>query len=124
MDLPERQDRLTISNVSAWILRVGVVASSLVMLIGVLFTFAHGTMSIQRMKTDGFDYRPDVIFNGILHAQGKRIIEAGIYLLLLTPIMRVAASSILFATKEHDRLYMLITLIVLLLTLTGLIWGG
>jgi len=124
MDLPERQDRLTISNVSAWILRVGVVASSLVMLIGVLFTFAHGTMSIQRMKTDGFDYRPAVIVTGILHGQGKRIIEAGIYLLLLTPIMRVAASCILFATHDRDHLYTLITLVVLILTLTGLIWAG
>ena len=105
-------------------LRIGVISASLVMLIGVAFTFAHGTESVHRMKTDGFDYRPNVIASGILHGQGKRIIEAGIYLLLLTPVMRVAASCILFATKERDRMYTLITLVVLALTLTGLIWGG
>jgi len=124
MNAPNPKDHSSISNASAWILRVGVITSSLVMLIGILFTFAHGTMSIHRMKTDGFDYRPDVIATGILHGHGKQIIEAGIYLLLLTPIMRVAISCILFATIERDRLYAIITLIVLLLTLTGLIWGG
>jgi uncharacterized membrane protein len=124
MESPTPPDHLTISNVSAWVLRIGVISASLVMLIGVMFTFAHGTESVQRMKTDGFDYRPNVIVSGILHRQGKRIIEAGIYLLLLTPVMRVAASCLLFATKERDRMYTLITLIVLALTLTGLIWSG
>ena len=70
------------------------------------------------------DYRPDIIWNGILHGQGKRIIEAGIYLLLFTPIMRVFASCILFAFQERDRLYTVITLVVLILTLAGLLWIG
>jgi uncharacterized membrane protein len=113
-----------ISNVSAWVLRAGVICSGLVMLIGIVFTFAHGTISVDRIKTDGFDYRPDVIWNGICHGQGKRIIEAGIYLLLFTPIMRVLASSILFAFHEHDWLYAGITLVVLMLTLAGLLWIG
>ncbi|HEX4055386.1 MAG TPA: DUF1634 domain-containing protein [Tepidisphaeraceae bacterium] len=114
----------SISNVSAWVLRSGVIGSALVMLIGIIFTFAHGTISVDRMKSDGFEYRPDVIWNGIRHGHGKYIIEAGIYLLLFTPIMRVAASSILFAFQERDRLYALITLIVLILTLAGLLWIG
>ncbi len=114
----------TISNVSAWVLRSGVVCSALVMLIGIIFTFAHGTISIDRMKSDGFEYRPDVIWNGIRHGHGKYIIEVGIYLLLFTPILRVAASSILFAFQERDRLYAAITLVVLILTLAGLLWIG
>ncbi len=113
-----------ISDVSAWVLRAGVVSSSLVMLTGILFSFVHGTVSIVRIKTDGCDYRPDIIWNGILHGQGKRIIEAGIYLLLFTPIMRVFASCILFAFQERDRLYTVITLVVLILTLAGLLWIG
>lgn len=114
----------SISNVSAWVLRSGVICSALVMLIGIIFTFAHGTISVHRMKSDGFEFRPDVIWNGIRHGRGKYIIEAGIYLLLFTPIMRVAASCILFAFYEHDRLYAAITLVVLMLTLAGLLWIG
>jgi uncharacterized membrane protein len=114
----------TISDVSAWVLRAGVVCSSLVMLIGIIFTFVHGTISINRIKTDGCDYRPDIIWDGILRGEGKRIIEAGIYLLLFTPIMRVFASCILFAFQERDRLYAVITLVVLILTLAGLLWIG
>ncbi len=113
-----------ISDVSAWVLRAGVVLSSLVMLTGIIFTFAHGTISLARIKTDGCDYRPDIIWHGILRGEGKRIIEAGIYLLLFTPIMRVFASSILFAFEERDRLYTIITLVVLILTVAGLLWIG
>jgi uncharacterized membrane protein len=111
-----------ISNASAWVLRAGVVCSGLVMLVGAVFTFAHGTISVQRIKTDRFEYRPAVIWEGICHGHGKYIIEAGIYLLLFTPIMRVAASMIIFATKERDFLYLIFTLVVLILTLTGLLW--
>jgi uncharacterized membrane protein len=114
----------TISNASAWVLRIGVVVSSLVMLLGITLTISRGHISVERIKSDGFDYQPTVIWNGILRGEGKRIIEAGIYLLLFTPIMRVFASILLFAFHEHDRLYALITLVVFLLTLAGLLWIG
>jgi uncharacterized membrane protein len=114
----------TISDVSAWVLRAGVVSSSVVMLVGIIFTFAHGRISVNRIVSDGFDYQPSVILNGIAHGHGKAIIEAGIYMLLFTPILRVAASTVLFAFQEHDRLYTLITLVVLILTLAGLFWVG
>jgi uncharacterized membrane protein len=113
-----------ISDVSAWVLRAGVILSTLVMLTGIIFTFAHGTISVARIKNDGCDYRPSIIWHGILRGEGKRIIEAGIYLLLFTPIMRVFASSLLFAFEERDRLYTAITLVVLILTLAGLLWIG
>lgn len=112
----------TISDVSAWVLRGGVVISSIVMLLGLVVSFVHGTVSIARMTADGFDYRPANIINGIVHLHGKDIIEAGIYILLFTPIMRVAASCILFAFQEKDRMYTVITLVVLVLTLAGLVW--
>jgi uncharacterized membrane protein len=113
-----------ISAASAWVLRTGVVISALVMLAGSALTFYHGTISIQRITSDRFDYNPVIIWNGVAQLQGKRVIEAGIYLLLFTPIMRVLASCLLFAFHERDRLYTFITLIVLLLTLTGLLWIG
>jgi uncharacterized membrane protein len=113
-----------ISNVSAWVLRGGVICSALVMLIGMVFTFVHGTISVDRIKSDTFEYRPSVIWDGIVQGHGKYIIEAGIYLLLFTPIMRVAASCVVFAAVERDRVYTMITVGVLILTLAGLLWIG
>jgi uncharacterized membrane protein len=121
---PSPAHHTTISDVSAWVLRVGVILSSLVMLIGIIVSFTHGTVSIDRITSDGFDYDPSAIWSLIRHGHGKGIIEAGIYILVFTPIMRVAASTILFAFEERDRLYTIITLIVLILTLTGLLWLG
>jgi uncharacterized membrane protein len=114
----------TISNVSAWVLRTGVVVSSLVMLLGIGLSFSRGHVSLHRIKSDPFEYRPHVIWHGILRAGGKPVIEAGIYLLLFTPIMRVFASILIFAFHDRDPLYTLITVVVLLLTLAGLIWIG
>ena len=65
-----------------------------------------------------------MICRGIAHGEGKRVIEAGIYLLVFTPIMRVLASFLIFAFHDRDRMYALITLVVLLLTLAGLLWIG
>lgn len=113
-----------VSEFSAWVLRIGVIASVLVMLLGIAVTFIHGRISVHRIENDPFDYSPIIIWHGILRVEGKRIIEAGIYLLLFTPIMRVFVSFLLFAFHEKDRLYALITAIVLLLTLAGLLWIG
>jgi uncharacterized membrane protein len=124
MNSNQQHSNDAVSEVSAWVLRIGVISSTLVMLLGMAITFAHGRISVERIKTDTFDYRPAVIWDGILRGEGKRIIEAGIYLLLFTPIMRVFMSFLVFALHDRDRMYTLITLIVLLLTLAGLIWIG
>jgi uncharacterized membrane protein len=112
-----------IEDASAWILRLGVIAAVTVMLLGIAMSFMHGHASLERMSSDPFEYRPAVILAGILKLQGKSIIEAGIYLLVLTPILRVAASFVLF-TLERDWLYAVITLTVLILTIAGLLWIG
>jgi uncharacterized membrane protein len=121
---PTRAPQETIFDVSSWVLRAGVISSSLVMLLGIAVSFLHGTVSLSRITSDGFDYYPSVIWNLIIHGHGKGIIEAGIYLLVFTPIMRIVASILLFAFQERDRLYTLITFVVLILTLAGLLWLG
>jgi uncharacterized membrane protein len=73
------------------------------------------------MQHDTFDYRPGQILDGVRHGSGKSIIEVGIYLLVLTPILRVVTSMILFAI-ERDWLYAGVTLLVLMLTLAGLLF--
>jgi uncharacterized membrane protein len=115
---------IAIEDASAWILRAGVISAVTVMTLGIAVSFLHGHASLERMSSDPFEYRPTRIWAGILKFQGKSIIEAGIYLLVLTPILRVAASFILFAVEEHDWLYSVITLTVLILTIAGLFWVG
>jgi uncharacterized membrane protein len=112
---------MIIQNASALVLRIGVFSSAIVMLIGIAFSFRHGTADVARMRSDGFDINLRHMCIGIIHGRGKSIIEAGILMLVLTPIMRVAASMILFAFAERDWLYAAITLGVLILTLTGLL---
>jgi len=116
----ERQRQLSIQDFSAWILRTGVVLSVLIMLSGMLVSFFHNGMNVERIKRSTFDYQPSVILDGVRHARGKAIVELGIYLLVFTPILRVFASMILFTFSERDWLYALITFAVLLLTVAGL----
>jgi len=105
-------------------LRAGVVSSVLVMLTGIIFSFVHGTVSLERMQTARFKYDPAAVLRGVIHGRGQSIIEAGIYLLVLTPVVRVLMSMILFILAERDWVYGAITLVVLALTLAGLIWLG
>ena len=127
MDIPpaassrSASPRITIEDASVWVLRGGLALSMLVMLIGIVFSFLHGTATVQRMSSEAFEYRPSNIWQGIRRGHGKSIIEAGIYLLVLTPVLRVATSMILFAFSGRDWVYVLITALVLALTLAGLL---
>ena len=53
---------------------------------------------------------------------GRAITQLGLVLLILTPVARVALTLWAFL-RQHDRLYVLVTTIVLVLLLYGLIWG-
>jgi uncharacterized membrane protein len=111
---------LSIQDLSAWILRLGVVFSVATMLAGMLVSFIHNGMSVERIERSTFDYHPAVILDGVRHGSGKAIVEVGIYMLVFTPVIRVFASMILFIVVERDWPYALITFAVLALTLTGL----
>jgi len=115
------QHRVAIQDVSAWILRIGVILSVTVMLTGLLVSFLHNHVDVARMQHSTFEYRPSLVWQGVRQVRGKAIIEVGIYLLVFTPILRVFASMVLFIVEERDWFYGLITFLVLILTLTGLI---
>ncbi len=59
------------------------------------------------------------LWQGLRELRGQSIIELGIYMLVLTPILRVVASMVLFLVEEHDWLYTAVTFFVLVLTLAG-----
>ena len=118
---PPAAPRLAIQDVSAWVLRIGVVSSVVVMLLGLALRFYQGIPTTQHMQSVPYDASLDRLIHGVLSGEGRSIIEVGILLLVLTPILRVATSMILFLVEEHDWFYTLVTLTVLSLTLLSLL---
>ena len=96
LNLEPHPDRGTIQNASALILRVGVITSMLVMLVGLSISFAHRPLSVEYMQRAAFDGRLSTLWRGLREGRGQSVMELGIYLLVFTPIPRVAVSMVLF----------------------------
>lgn len=116
----ERGD-LEIQDVSAWILRVGVVASVSVMVLGLLLALLRQSPTVAQMQSRRFELDFRAIAAGSLAGDGVALIQLGILLLVMTPIVRVASSMVLFAVEEKDWFYSGVTFVVLALTLISLL---
>ncbi|WPU98077.1 DUF1634 domain-containing protein [Mucilaginibacter sp. cycad4] len=112
--------------VIGWILRAGVLVSMSVIFIGgVIYLYRHGQTHVDYSKFVGvpdFVSNPGGIIHGIFTLRGRAIIQAGIILLIATPVIRVLFSAIGFV-MEKDYLYTAITVFVLLIILTSMISG-
>jgi len=110
----------------ASLLRAGVLlAAAVVALGGIIFLVRHGRAMPQYAKFVGepFELRTvSGIIRGTASFHGRNIIQLGLLLLIATPVARVAFSVIAFAL-ERDRLYVVITLIVLAVLLFSLAGG-
>jgi uncharacterized membrane protein len=109
-----------------WVLRSGVFISMLVVFIGgVIYLSRHGQTIANYHEFKGipdFVHSASGIINGIMHLRGRAIIQAGIILLIATPIVRVVFSAVGFII-EKDYLYTGITIIVLLIILISAFSG-
>ncbi len=114
--------RIAIQDASSWILRVGVITSVLVMFGGLVMAFVQEGMSVQQMEGRTFVDSLPAITHGLTVRDPFALMEAGILLLVLTPILRVFAAVVLFALEERDRLYTAVTFLVLLLTAGSLLF--
>lgn len=105
------------------LLRIGVMtAATIVLLGGILYLCQSGCHLPDLHAFVGESARLTsipAIFGQALAGHGRAIIQAGLLLLILTPIARVILSVFVFAL-ERDRLYVIITLIVLMLLLYSL----
>jgi uncharacterized membrane protein len=116
-----------VEAVVGMLLQSGVLISGLVVLVGgilYLLRYAHlplqyGDFSAEREAFRGFG----VVGRGVLHGDGREIIELGLLLLIATPVARVAFSILGFAL-ERDRLYIVITVIVFLVLMYSLFGGA
>jgi len=105
------------------LLRVGVIASMSVVLIGgvvyLLFNYSgiidYGTFDAHRTEFSSIA----AIFLGLGRLDSEAIIQFGVLLLIFTPILRVVFSIFGFLT-ERDYLYVLIGLLVLIVILFSL----
>jgi uncharacterized membrane protein len=62
------------------------------------------------------------IFRSALHGDGAAIIQIGTLLMIATPVARVAFAIYAYL-RSHDRMYVVISSIVLLLLLYGIFFG-
>lgn len=115
-----------VETIVAHLLRVGVwLAASVVAFGGIVFLVRHGH---QIPRYGRFVGEPSEYCTvaGILHGSatlhGRNIIQLGLLLLIATPVVRVAFSVVAFAL-ERDRMYVVITLIVLAVLLFSLAGG-
>jgi uncharacterized membrane protein len=108
------------------LLRVGVILAAVVVCGGgTLYLIRHGVTSPDYRVFHGepADLRsvPGVVTEA-LSLQGRGIIQLGLLLLIATPIARVAFSVFAFA-QQHDRTYVVVTLVVFTVLLYSLLGG-
>ena len=105
-----------------WILQAGVLLSATIILLGLLLLpLRPGGLSPDRVLA--FPQTLSQIVAGLLVFRPQAVITLGLFLLIATPVLRVAASSVAFAI-ERDWRYVVITLIVLTILLFSIILGG
>ncbi|MBO9673169.1 MAG: DUF1634 domain-containing protein [Sphingobacteriaceae bacterium] len=120
------QDR-DVEKIVGKLLRFGVITASLVVLLGgILFLVQNGTQGrpdYHIFKGEENDFITfEGIFMGLFTFKPMAIIQFGVLLLIITPVMRIVFSLFAFIL-EKDKLYVIITLIVLAIIL-GSTFGG
>jgi uncharacterized membrane protein len=109
------------------LLRSGVIlAASVVGLGGIFYLIRHGAepADFAHFHAEPPEYcRLWPILQGVFRLRGRSIIQLGLVLLIATPVARVAFSAVAFHL-EHDRKYVVITLIVLGILIYSLAGGA
>ena len=112
------------------LLRVGVLTSLLFVLGGTVVTFVHhphylsNRRDLVHLTKPGaeFPHTVPTVIRGLQHSQGRAFVMLGLLLLIATPVLRVAVSVLAFV-YQRDRLFVVITSIVLALLLTSFVLG-
>ncbi|WP_047999322.1 DUF1634 domain-containing protein [Lactiplantibacillus herbarum] len=102
-----------------YILRIGVMVSAIVLVIGMVLMLIEGNGGYPNgVEPHSFA----TIWAGVISLKPYAVIMLGLFLLILTPTLRVAVSIYAFAV-EKDRLYVWITTIVLVILIIASIIG-
>jgi uncharacterized membrane protein len=117
-----------IERLTGLVLRLGVSAAGLVILLGGAIHLArHGWDPVPDRRTflrEPPEFcSPLLIVGAALSGQGRAIIQFGLLLLIATPVARVAFCIFAFA-RQRDVVYVILPLVVLAVLLAGLFSGG
>lgn len=123
---PRGVDRLI-----SWVLRAGVTISLVVVIAGLVITFVHhpdyfrSRPALGALTDPGTSYPRSIgaVVEGVREGRGQAIVTLGLLLLIATPVARVAVSIAVFVI-ERDRLYVVITTVVLVLLLLSFVLGA
>jgi uncharacterized membrane protein len=120
-------DDTLIDNVTGLLLRVGVLAAAVLLLIGgsVFLVRHHDEKEPDRtvFVPQPEEYsRPSAMWRAAREGRGRAIIQLGLLVLIATPLLRVAFSALAF-TWRRDVVYVIIPLIVLAVLIAGLLTG-
>ncbi|VDG17521.1 DUF1634 domain-containing protein [Lactiplantibacillus mudanjiangensis] len=101
------------------ILRIGVVVSAIVIALGIILMLVQGTGGYPNgVEPNSFQ----AIFAGVIALKPYAVMMLGLFLLILTPTLRVVVSIYAFAV-EKDHLYVWITTVVLIILIIASIIG-
>jgi uncharacterized membrane protein len=124
-----------IEEIIGWILRIGVTASAVLITAGVFLLFITRStgypgslddlpalLQYGPHRTNLFPTSPGDVLSGLAQFKPYALIALGLVLLIATPVIRVAASVVIFLL-ERDYAYVFITLLVLLILLVSFLLG-
>lgn len=110
---------MDMNDLVSYVLRIGIVASILLIAVGLVFLFATGgsngftlnQIASSNTIVNSSRFSTPAIINGLPRYQGLDFILLGIIVLVATPVMRVFLSILAFL-REKNWIYAAITLIV------------
>lgn len=114
-----RKEMLEVEIVIGKIMRIGVLFSAAVMILGFAMFLITGNSGY---PATSFPTTLPAIWQGLISFNAYAYMMAGIYLLILTPVLRVVISIYAFY-QEKDILYVKITSLVLLILIISVIVG-
>jgi uncharacterized membrane protein len=117
---------IVISN----LLRFGVTVSLALVVAGTMISFAHhreylmSPPALRRLMSPGaaFPHSIREVLSGLRELRGQSVVVVGLLLLIATPVLRVAVSIIAFAV-QRDRIFVIVTSVVLALLLLSFALG-
>ncbi|MFT8363883.1 MAG: DUF1634 domain-containing protein [Sporolactobacillus sp.] len=118
-ELKKAQKMDQIERIIGHVLRIGVGLSAFVIVAGIIAGLFAGETGYRGTT---FPKTPSAILSGLILLKPLAILMTGLFLLILTPVLRVAVSIYAFAV-EKDYLYVWITTIVLFILVIAM-WIG
>lgn len=112
-----------VTRIIGWILRGGVILSATIILIGFLLLLVHiGEQPGFAINIGAFPHALSQVWSGLIALQPQAIIVTGLLLLIVTPVITVTTSLVVFAI-ERDRRFVMIACVVLAILVASMLIG-